>query len=266
MTTIITIANKKGGVGKTTVAINLSAALARKGKKVLLVDLDPQHNATQWLNVLLAPGAYSLLASGIPSLAALMAGDPGRQIASLVVQARENLDVLPGNEQTSVAQTFMLQGERDINLLRRAITSHFRRYEFVVLDTAPSVGGILELAMWAADRAIVPAKCETGSLSGVKTTLETFAKMKEMGWPGSVAGILPTALDKRTREHKETLETLAKFSPITLLPTIHASAALSELPRNRLTIFEKAELEASRGGTIRASKEFEALARAMLRR
>jgi chromosome partitioning protein len=266
MTTIITITNQKGGVGKTTLAINLAAALARKNKKVLLIDLDPQGNATTWLNISPVPGAYTLLASGIPNLAALMAGDPGSQIASLVVQARENLDVLPGNEQTAVAQTFMLQGERDINLLRRAVTSHFRHYDFVVLDTAPSVGGILELAMWAADKVLIPASCETGSLDGLMQTARKLNTLTKKGWTGQVVGIVPTFLDKRTKERKETLTRYQTAYPDTCLSPIHESAALRELPNNRMTIFEKADLEGGKKTVARASQEFETLARAILRR
>jgi chromosome partitioning protein len=263
---IVTITNQKGGVGKTTVAINISAALARRDKKVLLIDLDPQGNATTFMNVSPAPGAYTLLASGIPNLAALMSGDPGRQIASLVTPARENLDVLPGNEQTVVAQTFMLQGERDIGLLRRAITDHFRHYDFVVLDTAPSVGGVLELAMWAADKVLVPASCETGSLDGLMKTIDKLKSLTQKGWQGQITGVVPTFLDERTTERRETLESYQTAFTDACLPPVHESTALRELPSNRLTIFEKADVEGSKKTAARAAQEFETLTRAILRR
>jgi chromosome partitioning protein len=264
---IVTITNQKGGVGKTTVAINVSAALALREKKVLLIDLDPQGNATTFLNVSPAPGAYTLLASGIPNLAALMSGDPGRQIAGLVVtEARENLDVLPGNEQTAVAQTFMLQGERDIGLLRRAITAHFRHYDFVVLDTAPSVGGVLELAMWAADKVLLPASCETGSLDGLMQTINKLKALTNKGWQGQITGVVPTFLDERTTERRETLANYQSAFADACLPPIHESTAIRELPSNRMTVFEKAEVEGSKKTAARAAQEFEALARATLRR
>jgi chromosome partitioning protein len=263
---IITITNQKGGVGKTTIAINLSAALAGKGKKVLLADFDPQGNATTFLNILPAPGAYTLLASGIPNLAALMSGDSGRQIANQVLQVRENLDVLPGNEQTAVAQTFMLQGERDINLIRRAITEHFRQYDLIVLDTAPSVGGILEMAMWAADKVLVPASCETGSIDGLIQTIRKLTALTEKGWQGQITGIIPTFLDERTTERRETLANYKSAFPEACLPPIHESTALRELPNNRLTIFEKAEAEGRKKTASRAAQEFEDLARIVLRR
>ena len=263
---IITITNQKGGVGKTTTAINLASALARTGKRILLADFDPQGSATTFLGIPLAPGAYILLAAYIPNLATLLTGDPGRYILDQIVQSSENFDILPGNMQTVVAQNFMLQGERDISLLRRAITDQFRQYDFVILDTAPSVGGILELAMWAADKVIVPASCETGSIDGLMQTAATLRALTAKGWPGQLTGILPTFFDERTTERRKTLASYNRAFPEAFLSPIHESAALRELPANHVTIFEKAEAEGSKKTAARAAQEFENLARTILRR
>ena len=263
---IITITNQKGGVGKTTTAINLAATLARNGKHTLLADLDPQGNATTFLGAQPAPGAYLLLAAYIPNLAALITGDISQQIKSRLIQARENLDILPGNMQTAVAQNFMLQGERDLTMLRRAITEQFREYDFVILDTAPSVGGILELATWAADKVIIPTACETGSIEGLLKTIETLKALTARNWSGQLTGILPTFFDEMTKERRETLAHYNRAFPEVCLSPIHESTALRELPNNQATIFEKAEAERGKKSAQRATQEFEALARTILRR
>jgi len=263
---IITITNQKGGVAKTTTAINLAAGLARMGKRVLLADFDPQGNATTFLGMDAAPGAYILLAAYIPNLAALLGGNAADQIRARIVQARESLDILPGNMQTAVAQTFMLQGKRDIYLLRNALTGLFSAYDFVILDTAPSVGGILELAIFAADRVIIPTACESGSIEGLEQTLKMLEELKTGGWEGSLLGILPTFFDERTKERRMINAYLARQYGEARLSPIHESTALRELPNYQVTIFEKADADGKKKTADRAAQEFEDLARKVARR
>ena len=266
MMNLITISNEKGGEAKTTDTINLGAALARTGKSVLLIDADPQGNLATFLGLAPAPGMYTLLAAYIPSLAALMPGEKSDYIARQVLASgRDHLSILPGNAQTAVAQAFMLQTERDLTLLRRAIVEQFFQYDFVIVDTAPSLGGILELALWAADEVIIPIACETSGLIGAQQTVETLKSLTSRGWTGQLAGVIPTFYDERTLERRETLlEIQSTFGPLCCTP-IHECAAIRELPANQMTIFEKAEAEKNNKYALRAAQEFSDLARRLLK-
>jgi chromosome partitioning protein len=262
---IITIANQKGGTGKTTTAINLAAALTLAGKKILLVDLDPQGNLATFLGHAPKPGAYNLLAAYIPGLASLMGGDKAAQIRSFIVNSESQFSILPGSSDTANAQAFMLTGERDLNLIRQAVCEQFAHYDRVILDTAPSLGGILELALWAGDEVLVPVASETAAIQGALQTVATLKALTQRGWQGCLAGILPTFYDERTVERREGLKQLQQmFGDLALAP-IHESTAIRELPANQMTIFEKATAEQNNAYVRRAALEFSNLGKAILR-
>ena len=264
---IITIANQKGGTGKTTTAINLAAALALAEKNVLLVDFDAQGNLATFLGFTPTPGAYNLLAAYITSLATLMRGDKGEQIHAFIRKSgRDYLSLLPGNAETATAQAFMLSGERDLNLIRRAVNEQFSKYDLVILDTAPSLGGILEMALWAADDVLVPVASETAGIEGARQTVATLKALTAHGWKGRLAGVLPTFFDERTVERRESLHQLQEmFGKLALTP-IHEATAVRELPSNQMTVFEKAEAEKNNPYARRAAQEFSELGKAMLRK
>ncbi|MCG2785372.1 MAG: ParA family protein [Anaerolineae bacterium] len=263
---IITVANQKGGTGKTTTAVNLAAALTLAGKKVLLVDLDPQGNLATFLGHQPRPGAYNLLAAYIPGLASLMGNDKSAQIRSFIVSAeRSQISILPGSAETANAQAFMLTGERDLNLIRQAVSEQFARYDLVILDTAPSLGGILELALWAADEVLVPVASETAAIQGAYQTIATLKALTQRGWQGCLAGILPTFYDERTVERREGLLHLQQAFGALALPPIHECTAIRELPANQMTIFEKAEAEKTNSYVRRAAQEYSALGKAILK-
>jgi chromosome partitioning protein len=265
MTIIITIADEKGGVAKTTTVEGLLAALARAGKRVLGIDFDPQGNLADFLGLSPAPGAYTLMAAYIASLAVLMPGNKNKHVQQQVLSTgRENLSLLPGNSQTAVAQAFMLQTERDLTLLRRAIIEQFYMYDFVILDTAPSLGGILELALWAADEVIIPVSCETAGLIGASHTVETLKSLTARGWTGKLAGVLPTFYNETIERRESLLQLQAMFGELCFSP-IHECAATRELPANEMTVFEKAEAEKGNKYALRAAQEISDLARRVLK-
>jgi chromosome partitioning protein len=263
---IITVANQKGGTGKTTTAINLAAALARAEKNILLVDFDPQGNLATFLGFSPTPGAYNLLAAYITSLATLMRGDRGEQIRAFIrPTGREYLALLPGSAETATAQAFMLSGERDLNLIRQAVSEQFGRYDLVILDTAPSLGGILEMALWAADEVLIPVASETAGVEGARQTVATLKALSARGWHGHLTGILPTFFDDRTVERRESLQQLQQMFGALALAPIHETTAIRELPSNQMTIFEKAEEEKNNPYARRAAQEFSTLGKAILR-
>jgi chromosome partitioning protein len=265
---IIPVANQKGGVGKTTLAENLAAAFASAEQRTLLIDFDPQGNAATFLGLYPEPGAYNLLATQIPALRTLIRGNVAAHVrAFLRPTGRENFDLLPGDHNTATAQALIVSGERDLALIRRAIQIFRGQYDIVILDTAPSLGGILELALYSGDYVLLPAACETASLEGVRQTIETLQVLTQKhNWQGRLLGVVPTFFDERTIERKQSLKDLKQAFPGLVFPPIHEAAAIRELPSNQMTIFEKAAAEKGNRYASRAAEEFHALVREIERR
>ena len=261
------IVNEKGGVAKTTTAINLAATFARKKQRVLLIDADPQGNATTYLGLPPEPGFYALEATTVKAIRTLIPGDPVVHIRSFLRETgRENLTLLPGSADTATAQALILQEEKDPLRIRKAILKNFKgMFDRVIIDTSPSLGGNLELIMMAADYIITPSACETASVEGAIQTFKTLEHLKKAGWKGKFLGVIPAFYDKRIIEKRESLVELERLFGDAVLPVIHESAAIRELPSNQMTIFEKADVEKGKY-TQRAAKEFEAVAKEILRR
>ena len=218
MTKIITVTNQKGGVGKTTAVLNVGAQLAFSGRRTLILDLDPQGQCSVGLGLVQEPGAFNFL---------INAGfDPRQWIRST---GRANLDVMPGDRTTATAQIVMNAENRPLAYIRDLLRQ-FREYQYVLLDTAPSVGGIQERAIFAADQALIPTATEfysTNGLGQVMSTLDNFAKN---GWTGKLLGILPTFYDEVSSESKETMAELKKNFGEAVLAPIHRATLLREAP------------------------------------
>ena len=247
-TKVICIANQKGGVGKTTTAVSLAHGLSQKGRRVLLIDLDPQGQSATALGRSPEPGVFYLLTMG-------MTPQETTFVQSWVrFSGREGLYLLPGDQQTMAAQTVLNAQDKPISAIRHSINRFFKEgLHYIIFDTAPSVGGIQERAVWASDLVIVPTATEFLSADGVSKVLLMMSILQEKkNWRGNLLGILPTFFDEQTRESKATMENLKERFDASVLPPIHRSTLLRECAAEGKTIFEMDEL-------CRAAKQYQAL-------
>ena len=234
-TKIITIANQKGGVGKATTVLNLAHGLARQGKNVLVVDLDPQGQCATALGLKPEEGAYYLLTMGLKPQETQFIKQYVRNTG------RENLWLIPGDQTTNAAQTVINARDYAVSWIRESMMRFTSNgLDYIVLDTAPSVGGIQERALWAADLVVLPSSTEYLATDGVKKVTQTLLALQtEKGWQGSLLGVLPTMFRDQLREHKAAIAELQAGFPDKILNPIRRATTLSECPGEARTIFEK---------------------------
>lgn len=235
MTKIITIANQKGGVGKTTTVINLGAGLAQKGKKTLLIDLDPQGHCATSLGLKPEEGAYYLLTMGTKLKETQFIQQYVRNTG------RENLWLIPGDQTTNAAQTVINASDYPVSWIREVLERFIKNgLDYILMDTAPSVGGIQERALWASDLVIIPSSTEYLATDGVKKVAETLIELQQTkNWQGAFLGILPTMFREQLREHQASIQDLRTAFGDRVLSPIHRATTLSECPGEAKTIFEK---------------------------
>ena len=219
-TRIYAVANQKGGVGKTTTAVNLSACLAEAGERVLLIDLDPQANATSGLG---------LRANGV-STHDLLDGAPLRTLAK--PSNVENLDVVMAKSDLAAAAVDLANRAGGERYLADALGGAVDEYSYVLLDCPPSFGPLTVNALAAANRAIVPVQAEYYALEGLSQLLGTINLVKAQLNPQlAVAGILLTMADARTRLAAEVEAELRRhFGSLVFMTTIPRSVRLAEAP------------------------------------
>ncbi len=239
MTKVITIANQKGGAGKTTTVLNLAHGLALRGKEVLILDFDPQGQSASYLGLKQEPGIFFLLMSSIKPLQKNELILLRQQVRST---GRPRLWIIPGSQETAVAQNSLAALDKPVSYIREAIQVFMRNgLDYIVMDTSPSLGGLQERAIWASDFVIVPVAMEYGSLEGLNKTLSIMRNLKEnKSWRGSLGGVLPTFYDDVTRETKKIEEDLKAGFGATVLPPIHRATVFRESIAEGQTIFEKA--------------------------
>jgi chromosome partitioning protein len=190
MGTVYAIANQKGGVGKTTTAVNLAACVAEAGYESLLIDIDPQSNATLGLGIdkRITPTVYDALLGEIPLA------------DTIVASSIPHLSVIPAGPDLAGATVELPRMPGSENRLREALAPLRGRYAFVILDCPPSLGPLTVNALVAADRVIVPVQAEYFALEGLAGLLDTLSLVqRELNPRLTVAGMLLTMADNRTR-------------------------------------------------------------------
>ena len=229
---VIAIANQKGGVGKTTTAINLSSGLSYRDKRVLLVDLDPQANATHGLlrpNDVYDKDIYQVLMSEISIEEAI------------IHKTKPHLDILPSHISLAGAELVMDKIEKGKEaLLKKQLDTIRDQYDYIIIDCPPSLGLLTTNALTAADSVLIPVQCEYYALEGVTQLFLTIRLVQKTYNPKlRIEGILLTMFDVRTRLSVEVSQEVRKnFMKQVYQIAIPRNVKLSEAPSRSLSIFE----------------------------
>ena len=226
---IIAVANQKGGVGKSTTAINLSACLAEKGKKVLAIDMDPQGNTTS---------GFGVDKNGIENtLYELLLGEAETK-DTIVKDIVENLDLIPSNINLSGAE-IELVGIDDKEFILKGITDKLRRkYDYIILDCPPSLNMLTINALTAATSVLVPIQCEYYALEGLSQLIHTIDLVKERLNPNlEMEGVVFTMYDSRTNLSLQVVENVKDNLKQNIYKTIiPRNIRLAEAPSHGLPI------------------------------
>ncbi|MBP7930325.1 MAG: ParA family protein [Acidimicrobiia bacterium] len=229
MARILTVANQKGGVAKTTTTLTLGAALAELGERVLLVDLDPQACLTYSCGV--DPDSLEL------SLHDMFVR---RKPASQVIVNLENFDLLPANIDLAGSEMHLLTKTGREHALARALMPARRHYDTILIDCPPSLGVLTINGLTAAEQVIIPMQCETLSHRGVGQLLETIEDVRAFTNSELVVrGIVATMYDGRTRHSREILDAVTTQYELSVLePPVRKSVRFAEAPQQGKTILD----------------------------
>lgn len=220
---VIAIANQKGGVGKTTTAVNLSACLGKRGKKTLIIDIDPQGNTTSGLGV--DPRNVEL------SIYDCIINDVGMNEVILKTEF-DNLWICPSNINLAGAELELVMKEDREYVLKKAISEIKDKFDFILIDCPPSLGLITLNSFTATDSILVPIQCEYYALEGLSQLTNTIKMVKKRLNPElSMEGVLPTMFDARTNLSIQVVDEVKKFFGNKVYRTIiPRNVRLSEAP------------------------------------
>ena len=217
---IISVANQKGGVGKTTTAVNLASVLASTKRKILLIDLDSQGNATT--------------ASGLKKENTLLGLFEGKNINEIVASSNNSYDVIPGGEDL-VALEAHIRTEPKKGFIEESLSE--LKYDFVIIDTPPALNSLTVEALISSVGTLVPLQCEYYSLEGISSLLNTITSLGNRGLSSNkVVGIIRTMVDMRNNLAKSVSDDLEKHFPDLLFNTlIPRNVKLAEAPSHGLS-------------------------------
>ena len=220
---IIAIANQKGGVGKTTTTVNLAASLGVLEKKVLLIDADPQANATSGLGIdadNVEIGTYQLLEHSVSAKEVIVTTDS------------PNLDLIPAHIDLVAIEIELVDKDGREYMMKKAIAELRESYDYVLIDCAPSLGLLTLNALTAADAVIIPIQCEYFALEGLGKLLNTIKSVQKIHNPDlDIEGMLLTMFDSRLRLSNQVVEEVRKhFADMVFDTIIQRNVRLSEAP------------------------------------
>ncbi len=252
MAHIISVVNQKGGVGKTTTSVNLAAFLAEHGKFVLLVDLDPQANATSGLGL-----DHQSLPAGIYE--AIIGAHPMRRLIHKTTH--DGLKIVPATQSLAGASVELVNAEEREHFLRKALLEVRNDFDYILIDNPPSLGMLTINGLVAADSVLIPVQAEYYALEGLTQLMNTINLVKENIRPDlEIMGAVITMYDSRTRLSKEVLQELYRYFPDKIFRSvIPRSVRLAEAPS-----FGKSIL--GYDPTSRAAKAYERLAKEFILR